>query len=103
MPRQKGASLGHAKPRLEVPIGKSIKFSKIRLSQIMNGENEKVARQNVFLLYSNFTLIAYKTLVYILKPTLHFIFDQTGYSLTLVGEITTQKLHVGIILMLAIV
>jgi hypothetical protein len=29
---------------------------------------------------------------------LHFLFDQTGHSLTLVGDITTQKLHIGIIL-----
>jgi hypothetical protein len=98
MHRQKGASLGHAKPRLEVPIGKSIKFLKIRLSQIMDGENETVGRQKVFLINSNLTLIAYQTLVYILKPTFHFLLDQTGYSLTILGDITTQKLHVGIIL-----
>jgi hypothetical protein len=48
MHRQKGTSLEHAKPKLEVPIGKSIKFPKIRLSQIMNGENEMVGRQKVF-------------------------------------------------------
>jgi hypothetical protein len=72
MHRQKGASLGHAKPRLEVPIGKSIKFPKIRLNQIMNGENEMVGRQKVFLINSNLMLIAYQTLVYILKP--HSIF-----------------------------
>jgi hypothetical protein len=35
MHKQKGASLGHAKPRLEVPIGKSIKYPKIRLSQMV--------------------------------------------------------------------
>jgi hypothetical protein len=57
MHRQKGASLGHAKPRLEVPIGKSIKYPKIRFSQIMDGENETVGRQKVFLINSNLTLI----------------------------------------------
>jgi hypothetical protein len=90
MHRQKGASLGHAKPRLEVPIGKSIKFPKIRLSQIMDGENETVGRQKVFLINSNLTLIAYQTLVYILKPTFHFLLDQTRYSLTLVGDINVM-------------
>jgi hypothetical protein len=69
MHRQKGASLRHAKPRLEVPIRKSIKFPKIRLSQIMNGENEMVGRQKVILINSNLTLITYQTLVYILKPS----------------------------------
>jgi hypothetical protein len=82
---------------LEVPIGKSIKFPKIHLSQIMNQENEMVGRQKVFLMSSDLTLVSYQTLVLILKPRLHFLFDQTGYSLTLVGYITTQKLHVRII------
>jgi hypothetical protein len=80
-----------------VPIGKSIKFPKIRLSQIMKGENEMVGRQKVFLINSNLMLIAYQTFFYILKPTLHFPLDQTGHSLTLIGDIATQKLHVGII------
>jgi hypothetical protein len=79
-------------------IGKSIKFPKIRLSQIMNGENEMVGKQKLFLINSNLTLIAYQTLVYNPKPMLNFLFDQTGNSLTLVGDKTTQKLHVGTIL-----
>jgi hypothetical protein len=42
MHRKEGAAPEHAKTRLEIPIGKSIKVFKIRLSQIMNRENEMV-------------------------------------------------------------